>query len=338
MKDVILLGIESSCDDTSAAVIRNNNILANIVSNQKVHEAYGGVVPELASRSHQKNILPVVYEALKAAGVTTANLNAIAVTSGPGLLGSLLVGSSFAKSLSASLAIPLIEVNHMQAHILAHFIEDDGMNPPKFPFLNLTISGGHTQLVLVKDYLDMEVVGTTIDDAAGEAFDKVAKMLGLEYPGGPLVDKMAKKGDPTVFSFPHPSVDPLKFSFSGLKTSVLYFLKDMISKNPDFVNENLADICASVQNTIVTILLDKLEKAAKKYGISEVAVAGGVSANSELRRRFEELGEKKGWTTHIPKFEYCTDNAAMVCMAGYYKYLGKDFGDMRSVPTPNLSF
>lgn len=339
MQSVLILAIESSCDDTSAAVIDNNKILANIVANQEVHKAYGGVVPELASRSHQKNIVPVVERALQVAGVSKEELHAIAFTRGPGLLGSLLVGASFARSMAWALGIPLIDINHMQAHILAHFIvEKEGDRLPEFPFLCLTVSGGHTQLVLVKDHFDMEVIGQTIDDAAGEAFDKVAKMLGLEYPGGPLVDRYAREGDPLRFSFPHPRVGELEFSFSGLKTAVLYFLKEQMEQDEKFIEKNMADICASVQRTVVDILLDKLQLAARKTGARHIALAGGVSANSELRKRLLELGEQEQWEVYIPPFQYCTDNAGMIAIAAYYKYLRKDFAGLSVTPLANTTF
>ena len=341
----IILGIESSCDDTAAAVIQDGKILANIVANQEVHKAYGGVVPVLASRAHQQNIVPVVDAALKKANIEKSAVSAIAFTNGPGLLGSLMVGSSFAKAFALAMDIPLIEVNHMQGHILAHFIrEGDQSNLkdsatsaeiPEFPFICLTVSGGHTQIVKVTDYFKMEVLGETIDDAAGEAFDKVSKMLDLPYPGGPLLDKHAQKGNPNAFSFPHPKVPELNYSFSGLKTSVLYFLKKELQNNPDFISENLNDICASVQKTIVDILLIQLKKAIKKTGIKTIALAGGVSANSELRERFYAL-EQGGLTTYIPKFEYCTDNAAMIAIAGYYKFLEKDFSTQNVTPNARM--
>ncbi|MCW5909278.1 MAG: tRNA (adenosine(37)-N6)-threonylcarbamoyltransferase complex transferase subunit TsaD [Chitinophagales bacterium] len=324
----VILAIESSCDDTSAAVCKDAKILANVVAGQQVHEQWGGVVPELASRAHQQNIVPVVNAALKKAGIAAHEVNAVAFTRGPGLMGSLLVGVSFAKAFASALQVPIIEVNHMQAHILAHFID----NRPSFPFLCLTVSGGHTQLVLVKNFLEMEVLGETLDDAAGEAFDKTAKLLGLPYPGGPLMDKYAKDGNPENFFFPEPQVAELDFSFSGLKTSVLYFLQAEVKKNPAFIQENLYDLCAAIQKTIVDILLKKLQKAVAKTGVNEVALAGGVSANSELRRRFELLGKDKGWKTYIPKFEYCTDNAAMIAITGYYKYLNSDFASQDIEP------
>lgn len=317
---IIILAIESSCDDTSAAVSKDAKILANVIAGQKVHEQWGGVVPELASRAHQQNIVPVVDAALKQSGISKDEITAVAFTRGPGLIGSLLVGVSFAKAFALARNLPLIEVNHMQAHILSHFIDSQ----PSFPFLCLTVSGGHTQIVLVKNFLEMEVVGETLDDAAGEAFDKTAKMLGLPYPGGPLMDKNAQLGNPDKFVFPEPQIADFNFSFSGFKTSVLYFLQREVKKNPDFVQQNLNDLCASIQKTIVDILLKKLEKATKKLNIQEIALAGGVSANCELRRRFEDLGKKNGWATYIPKFEYCTDNAAMIAMAAHYKFLNHE--------------
>ena len=326
-QNIYILAIESSCDDTSAAVLYNDNMLSNVVATQKIHEAYGGVVPELASRAHQQNIVPVVHQALAKANIDKKLVSAIAFTRGPGLLGSLLVGTSFAKSLSLGLNVPLIEVNHMQAHILAHFIKEGDKKVPPFPFLALTISGGHTQIVLVNNYFDMEILGETLDDAVGEAFDKSAKILGLPYPGGPLVDKHAAKGDPLAFPFPKPKVKGLNFSFSGLKTSILYFIQRETSKNPNFVEENLNDICASIQHTIIGILMDKLKKAAAQTGIKEIAIAGGVSANSGIRKALQESEIKYGWSTYIPKFEYCTDNAAMIGIVGYLKYLEGEFTD-----------
>ena len=316
--ETIILGIESSCDDTSVAVLKNETILSNVTAGQKVHEEYGGVVPELASRAHMQNIVPVVDAAMKRAGVQLEDLDAIAFTKGPGLLGSLLVGTSFAKSLALSLDIPLVDVNHMHGHILAHFIDDDERRKPAFPFICLTISGGHTQIVLVKDYLDMEIVGTTIDDAAGEAFDKAAKMLGFPYPGGPMIDKAAKLGDPNKFEFAKPNVADLNYSFSGLKTSILYFLQKMEKEDPNFIENNRNDLCASIQKTITEILFRKLKKAVKQYNIKEVAIAGGVSANSGVRNGLNELAKKHGWNVYIPRFEYCTDNAAMIAIAGKY--------------------
>ncbi len=331
---IIILGIESSCDDTAAAVLKDGEILSNCIANQEVHRLYGGVVPEVASRAHQENIVPVVDLALKKAGIEKEQINAIAFTRGPGLIGSLIVGTSFAKAFAMSLNIPIVEVNHMQAHVLAHFAEDP---TPNFPFLCLTVSGGHTQIVLVKNHLDMEVIGQTLDDAAGEAFDKAGKMMGLDYPAGPIIDKMAKQGTP-VFAFPEPQVKELYFSFSGVKTAILYFLRDNLKENPKFIEENLADICASVQNRIVTILIKKLKKAAKETGIKEVAIAGGVSANSGLRRALEETGRQKGWNTYIPKFEFCTDNAAMIAVTGYYKYLNKEFAGQDVSPVARYIF
>ncbi|HLP50159.1 MAG TPA: tRNA (adenosine(37)-N6)-threonylcarbamoyltransferase complex transferase subunit TsaD [Chitinophagales bacterium] len=327
---VTILAIESSCDDTSAAVVKDAKILANLIAGQQIHEQWGGVVPELASRAHQQNIVPVVDLAMQKAGIAKEEISAVAFTRGPGLIGSLLVGVSFAKAFALALNVPLIEVNHMQAHILSHFID----NHPAFPFMCLTVSGGHTQLVLVKDFLQMEVVGETLDDAAGEAFDKTAKLLGLPYPGGPLVDKYAKQGNPNSFFFAEPQIAELDFSFSGFKTSVLYFLQKEVRKNPKFVEENLANLCASIQKTIIDILLKKLEKAAKKYGVTEIALAGGVSANSELRERFNALGEKNNWKAHIPKFEYCTDNAAMIAIAAHYKFLNHEFTTQDIDPLP----
>lgn len=314
----IILGIESSCDETSAAVSMDGRIVSNIIANQTIHEKFGGVVPELASRAHQQNIVPVVEQALKEAKISKKDVQAVAFTRGPGLLGSLLVGTSFAKGFALAMDIPLLAVNHMQAHILAHFIEEPR---PAFPFLCLTVSGGHTQIVLVRDYFDMEVLGQTLDDAAGEAFDKTAKILNLPYPGGPLIDRYAAQGDPTAYSFPEPQVDNLDFSFSGLKTSILYFIQDQVRRNPDFIKEHIADICASVQERIVRILLNKLRRATQQTGVKEVSIAGGVSANSQLRRDLFALGEEEGWNVYIPKFEYCTDNAAMIAMAGHYMYL-----------------
>jgi len=326
-KDTYILAIESSCDDTSAAVLKNGAILSNLVAGQKVHEAFGGVVPELASRAHQKNIVPVVHQALKVAKIKPQQLNAIAFTSGPGLLGSLLVGSSFAKSMAMGLSIPLIDVHHMQAHVLAHFIDDDEMRIPPFPFLCLTVSGGHTQIVQVNDYFDLNIIGQTIDDAAGEAFDKAAKIMGLPYPGGPLIDKYAKDGNPEKYQFSKPRIDGYDYSFSGLKTSILYFLQKEVKINPGFVSENLNDICASIQKSIVTILMKKLDLAAKETGIKHIALAGGVSANSELRNALKKRETTLGYTAYLPKFEYTTDNAAMIGIVGYHKYLKGDFAD-----------
>ena len=334
-KDIIILGIESSCDDTSAAIIKNGEVLSNVVAGQKIHEEFGGVVPELASRAHQQNIVPVVDTALKRAGVNASDLSAVAFTRGPGLLGSLLVGVSFSKSMAMSLKIPIIEVNHMQAHILAHFIQDNSP-VPKFPFICLTVSGGHTQIVLVKDYFDMEIIGETRDDAAGEAFDKAAKLLGLPYPGGPLIDKYAKAGNPDAFEFPIANIPDFDYSFSGLKTALLYFLRDELKKNPKFIEERLSDICASFQKTIIQTLFKKLIKATKKHGIHEVAVAGGVSANSLLRSDLERIGKQHHWNTYIPSFEYCTDNGAMIGIAGYHKFLEKQFSSMNITPLARL--
>lgn len=327
-QNIYILGIESSCDDTSAAVLHNGKVLSNVVANQKIHEAYGGVVPELASRAHQQNIVPVIDLAIKKAGIEKEQLSAIAFTQGPGLMGSLLVGTSFAKSLAMALNIPLISVNHMQGHILAHFI-DEGIPVPNFPFIGLTISGGHTQIVRVNDYFDMEVIGETIDDAVGEAFDKSAKVLGLSYPGGPLIDKYAKLGNPKAFTFTKPNVKGLNFSFSGLKTAILYFIQKHVKEDPEFIEKNLHDICASIQYTIIGILIDKLKKATKETGIKEIAIGGGVSANSGIREALKKGEQKFGWTTYIPKFEYTTDNAAMIAIVGHLKYLNNDFTDER---------
>ncbi|WP_406683540.1 tRNA (adenosine(37)-N6)-threonylcarbamoyltransferase complex transferase subunit TsaD [Seonamhaeicola sp. MEBiC1930] len=320
-QNIFILGIESSCDDTAASVIHNGKILSNVIANQKIHEAYGGVVPELASRAHQQNIVPVVHQALEKAGITKEDLNAVAFTRGPGLMGSLLVGTSFAKSLAYGLNIPLIDVNHMQGHILAHYIEEEGFEKPPFPFLAMTISGGHTQIVKVNHYFDMEVIGETIDDAVGEAFDKSGKILGLGYPAGPEIDKRAKLGNPKAFQFTKPKVDGLNFSFSGLKTGILYFVQRETKKNPNFVEENLNDICASIQYAIIGILVDKLKKASKETGIKHIAIGGGVSANSGIRQALKDGEQKFGWTTYVPKFEYTTDNAAMIAIVGYLKYL-----------------
>lgn len=327
--DTYILAIESSCDDTSAAVLCNDKVLSNKVANQEVHREFGGVVPELASRAHLQNIVPVVSSAIKEAGIDQSQLSAIAFTRGPGLMGSLLVGTSFAKSLAMGLDVPLIEVNHMQAHILAHFI-DEGNKKPDFPFLAMTISGGHTQIVKVNSFSSMEILGETLDDAVGEAFDKTAKTLGLPYPGGPLIDKYAKEGNPKAFKFSKPQTEGLNFSFSGLKTAVLYFVQKNTSQNPNFIQENLADICASVQHTIIEILMNKLQKAVKQTGIKQIAIGGGVSANSGIRNTLLALGEKYGWQTYIPKFEYCTDNAAMVGIVGYYKFLHNNFTDQQT--------
>ena len=327
-QNIYILGIESSCDDTAAAVLCNRKILSNVVATQEIHQRYGGVVPELASRAHQQHIVPVIHEALSQAGISKKNLSAIAFTRGPGLMGSLLVGTSFAKSLALGLDIPLLDVNHMQAHILAHFIEEEGFKEPEFPFLALTISGGHTQIVKVTDYFKMEVIGETLDDAVGEAFDKSAKILGLPYPGGPLIDKYAQQGDPKAFPFPKPKVNELNFSFSGLKTSILYFIQKQQKDNPEFIRENLEDICASIQHTIIKILMDKLKKAVKQTGITRIAIAGGVSANSGIRKTLKEAENKYQWQTFIPKFQYTTDNAAMIAIAGHYKFVSNDFANM----------
>jgi len=318
----IILGIESSCDETSAAICIDGKICSNIIANQTVHEKFGGVVPELASRAHQQNIIPTVEQAVRAAKVHKNDIDAVAFTRGPGLLGSLLVGTSFAKGFALARNIPLIDINHMQAHILAHFIEEPA---PEFPFLCLTVSGGHTQLVRVKDYFQMELIGQTLDDAAGEAFDKTAKILGLPYPGGPLIDRYAQRGNANAFAFPEPQIPGLNFSFSGLKTSILYFVQKMEAEQPNFIHDHLDDICASVQARIVSILISKLKRAAEATGVMDIAVAGGVSANSGLRAAVTELGEEQGWRVFIPRFEYCTDNAAMIAIAGHYKYLARDF-------------
>ncbi|MFY7741271.1 MAG: tRNA (adenosine(37)-N6)-threonylcarbamoyltransferase complex transferase subunit TsaD [Flavobacterium sp.] len=324
-KPIYLLAIESSCDDTAAAVLENDKVLSNLVARQHIHEAYGGVVPELASRAHQQNIVPVVDAALKKAGISKNQLNAIAFTQGPGLMGSLLVGSSFAKSMSIALNIPLIAVHHMQAHIFAHFIDEPGFDKPTFPFLTLTISGGHTQIVKVSNFSSLEIIGETTDDAVGEAFDKTAKILGLPYPGGPLIDQFAKEGNPKAYSFTKPKVDGLDFSFSGLKTQILYFIQKNTQQNPNFVDENKADICASVQHTIIEILMDKLKLAVNQTGIRQIAIGGGVSANSGIRQTLKDAEQKYGWKTFIPKFEYTTDNAAMIGIVGYQKFLAQDF-------------
>ena len=331
----IILAIESSCDETSVAICDNGKITANVIANQTIHENYGGVIPELASRVHQQNVVPAVQQALAIAKVDKKQLDGVAFTQGPGLLGSLLVGVSFAKSFALALNLPLISVNHMQAHILAHFIDEP---KPKFPFLCLTVSGGHTQIVLVKDYFDMEIVGETLDDAAGEAFDKTAKILNLPYPGGPLIDKYAKEGNPKAYQFPEPQIQGLNYSFSGFKTAILYFVRDNQKENPSFVDENLADICASVQHSIVNILLNKLKKAAKQYNCSQIAIAGGVSANSGLRNTLLALQETLGWEVFIPKFEYCTDNAAMIAIAGYQKFLQNDFVGQEVAPMARMNF
>lgn len=326
-KPTYILSIESSCDDTAAAVLENAKVLSNVVARQAIHEEYGGVVPELASRAHQQNIVPVIDVALKKANISREQLSAIAFTQGPGLMGSLLVGTSFAKSLALALDVPLIAVNHMQAHILAHFIDEEGFDKPEFPFLAMTISGGHTQIVKVNSFFDMEVIGETTDDAVGEAYDKSAKILGLPYPGGPLVDKFAQEGNPKAYAFTKPKVPGLDFSFSGLKTQILYFVQKNVAENPDFIKENMNDICASIQHTIINILMDKIKLAVKETGIKQVAIGGGVSANSGIRSTLKEAEKKYGWKTFIPKFEYTTDNAAMIGVVGYHKYLEHQFND-----------
>lgn len=337
-----LLAIESSCDETSASVLTDGRVLSNIIATQLIHEQYGGVVPELASRAHQQHIVRVVEEALAVAKVAKTDLSAVAFTRGPGLLGSLLVGASFAKALALGLNIPLIEVNHMQAHVLAHFIQDtpdqptEGRPVPPFPFLCLTVSGGHTQLVRVDGPLDMHVIGQTQDDAVGEAFDKSAKLLGLPYPGGPLIDKHARLGNPLAFRFPMTDMPGLDFSFSGIKTAIMYFLRDNTRQNPTFVADHLADICASIQHTLIQMLLTKLERAARETGIRHIAIAGGVSANSGLRQSLLDLGEQEGWTVYIPPFAYCTDNAAMIAMAAHFKYQQQDFVGQDVSPLPRM--
>ena len=336
--EVFILAIESSCDDTAAAVLHNDKVLSNVVANQLIHNQYGGVVPELASRAHQQNIVPVIDAALRKANVQKEQLTAIAFTQGPGLMGSLLVGSSFSKSLSLALQIPLIAVNHMHAHILAHFIDEEGFDKPEFPFLALTISGGHTQIVKVNGFFDMEIIGETTDDAVGEAFDKSAKILGLPYPGGPLIDKYAKEGNPKAFAFTKPKVPGLDFSFSGLKTAILYFIQKKKLENPNFIEENLNDICASIQYTIIEILMDKLKLAVKETGIKQIAIGGGVSANSGIRMRLKESESKYGWKTFVPKFEYTTDNAAMIGIVGYQKYLSNRFETQAVVSKARIQF
>lgn len=335
---VYILAIESSCDDTAAAVLKNDKVLSNLVARQSIHVEYGGVVPELASRAHQQNIVPVVDMALKKAGINKNQLHGIAFTQGPGLMGSLLVGSSFAKSFSMALNIPLLAVNHMQAHILAHFIDEDGYDKPSFPFLALTISGGHTQIVKISGFFEMEIMGETTDDAVGEAFDKTAKILGLPYPGGPLIDQFAKEGNPKAFPFTKPKVDGLNFSFSGLKTQILYFVQKNVALNPNFIEENKADICASVQNIIIKILMDKLKLAVEETGINQIAIGGGVSANSGIRNTLKEAETKYGWKTYIPKFEYTTDNAAMIGIVGYQKYLHNQFENTSVVSKARIEF
>jgi len=336
--DVYILAIESSCDDTAAAVLKNDKVLSNIVANQLVHQQYGGVVPELASRAHQQHIVPVIDAALSKAGVAKEQLSAIAFTQGPGLMGSLLVGSSFAKSLSLALKVPLIAVNHMHAHILAHFIDEDGFGKPTFPFLALTISGGHTQIVKVNGFFDLEIIGETTDDAVGEAFDKSAKILGLPYPGGPLVDKYAQLGNPTAYAFTKPKVPGLDFSFSGLKTAILYFVQKNVAENANFIEEHRNDICASIQHTIIEILMDKLELAVAQTGITQVAIGGGVSANSGIRKTLKDAEQLYGWKTFIPKFEYTTDNAAMIGIVGYHKFLSDHFETSAVVAKARIAF
>lgn len=336
--DITILGIESSCDDTSAAVLRNNVLLSNVIASQAVHMKYGGVIPELASRAHQQNIIPVVDTALREAGITADELDAIAFTRGPGLLGSLLVGVSFTKGLSIARNIPMVEVNHLQGHILSHFIDlpDRTLPHPDFPFLCLLVSGGHTQIVRVDSPLEMRIIGTTIDDAAGEAFDKCAKVMGLPYPGGPVIDRLAKEGDPKVFRFARPHVEGYDYSFSGLKTSFLYTLRDAVAKDPEFIERHKADLCASLQTTIVEILLDKLIRASKETGIRDIAIAGGVSANSGLRNGITETGARRGWRTFLPEFKFTTDNAAMIAMAGHYRYRNGEFASLDVSPVARL--
>ncbi|WP_179007943.1 tRNA (adenosine(37)-N6)-threonylcarbamoyltransferase complex transferase subunit TsaD [Winogradskyella forsetii] len=335
-ENIYILGIESSCDDTSAAVLCNDQILSNVVADQKIHAAYGGVVPELASRAHQQNIVPVVHQAIEKAGIKKEQLSAVAFTRGPGLMGSLLVGTSFAKSLAYGLDIPLIDVNHMQAHILAHFIDEKDHKKPPFPFLAMTISGGHTQIVKVSNYFEMEVIGETIDDAVGEAYDKSGKILGLGYPAGPEIDKRAQLGNPKAYQFTKPKVEGLNFSFSGLKTNILYFVQREVKANPNFIDANLNDICASIQYTIIGILMAKLKLAVKQTGIKHIAIGGGVSANSGIRKALKDAEQKFGWTSYIPKFEYTTDNAAMIAIVGYLKYLEEDFSDFDVMATARL--
>jgi N6-L-threonylcarbamoyladenine synthase len=336
--EVFILAIESSCDDTAAAVLHNDKVLSNVVANQLIHAQYGGVVPELASRAHQQNIVPVIDAALRKANISKEQLSAIAFTQGPGLMGSLLVGSSFAKSMALALNIPLISVNHMHAHILAHFIDEEEFDKPSFPFLALTISGGHTQIVQVNDFFDMTIIGETTDDAVGEAFDKSAKILGLPYPGGPLVDKHAQLGNPKAFTFTKPKVPGLNFSFSGLKTAILYFVQKKKLENPDFISQNMDDICASIQFTIVEILMDKLKVAVKETGIKQIAIGGGVSANSGIRKAIKDTEQKYGWKTYVPKFEYTTDNAAMIGIAGYQKFLTQQFETAAVVSKARIQF
>ena len=336
LKNTYILGIESSCDDTAAAVLCNGKILSNVIATQAIHESYGGVVPELASRAHQQNIVPVVDQALQKAGISATDLNAVAFTQGPGLMGSLLVGTSFAKSLAYGLDVPLIDVNHMQAHILAHFIEEDGYEKPPFPFIAMTISGGHTQIVRVDDYFKMTVIGETIDDAVGEAFDKSGKILGLGYPAGPEIDKRAKLGNPKAFKFTKPKVKGLNFSFSGLKTAILYFVQKQVKENPQFIKENLNDICASIQYTIIGILMDKLKLAVSETGINHIAIGGGVSANSGIRYALKKAESQHGWTSYLPAFEFTTDNAAMIAIVGYLKFQKKQYADQSIMASSRL--
>jgi N6-L-threonylcarbamoyladenine synthase len=337
---ITILGIESSCDDTSAAIIKDGVLLSNVIANQDVHKAYGGVVPELASRAHQQNIIPVVDQAIKLANISKEDISAVAFTRGPGLLGSLLVGTSFAKSFSLAMNIKLVEVNHLQAHILVHFIKEleNVKKMPEFPFLCLLVSGGHTQIVIVKNYLDMEIIGQTIDDAAGEAFDKCAKVIGLPYPGGPFIDKNAKQGNKNAFTYNKPRIKNFDYSFSGLKTSFLYSIRDSLKKNPDFIKENMMDLCASIQHTIIEILMNKLELAVKETGINQIAVAGGVSANSGLREALNERAQNLGWNTFIPEFKFTTDNAAMIAITGYYKYLNGEFAKQDITPLARFPY
>jgi len=337
-KNIYTLAIESSCDDTSAAILCNDKVLSNIVARQSIHEEYGGVVPELASRAHQQNIVPVIDVAIKKANITKEDIDCVAFTQGPGLMGSLLVGGSFAKSMSMALGIPLIAVNHMKAHILAHFIDEDNFEKPTFPFLALTISGGHTQIVQVDSFFDLKIIGETTDDAVGEAFDKSAKILGLPYPGGPLIDKYAQEGNPKAFTFTKPKVDGLNFSFSGLKTQILYFIQKNVVLNPNFIEENRNDICASIQHTIINILMDKLKIAVRETGIKQIAIGGGVSANSGIRKTLKESESKLGWKTYIPKFEYTTDNAAMIGIVGYYNYLENNFNTNTTISKARIEF
>ena len=337
-KNIYTLAIESSCDDTSAAILCNDKVLSNIVARQSIHEEYGGVVPELASRAHQQNIVPVVDVAIKKANITKEDINCIAFTQGPGLMGSLLVGGSFAKSMSMALDIPLIAVNHMKAHILAHFIDEENFEKPTFPFLALTISGGHTQIIQVNNFFDLKIIGETTDDAVGEAFDKSAKILGLPYPGGPLIDKYAQEGNPKAFTFTKPKVDGLNFSFSGLKTQILYFIQKNVALNPNFIEENRNDICASIQYTIINILMDKLKIAVRETGIKQIAIGGGVSANNGIRKTLKESENKLGWKTYIPKFEYTTDNAAMIGIVGYYNYLENNFNTNTTISKARIEF